>query len=132
MATHLLAMRIRTTDILLSVGVGAVPGAGRGEKVRGWHSNEWYGQELFCKVATDHFDCYLDADGGKFRLTPEGSGLRLKITGGGGTDQIVAEGSDWGEFGKPGDDDRVFLLRGPTASSARRLKQWSICAVEST
>lgn len=60
-------------------------------------SNEWYGQELFCKVNADYFDCYLDADGGKFRLTPEGSGLRLEITGGGGgTDQIVAEGSDWG------------------------------------
>jgi hypothetical protein len=75
-------------------------------------SNEWYGQELFCKVNADHFDCYLDADGGKFRLTPEGSGLLLEITGGGGgTDQIVAEGTDWGEFGAPGGDDRVFLLR---------------------
>ena len=75
-------------------------------------SNEWYGQELFCKVAADHFECYLDADGGKFRLTPEGSGLRLEVTGGGGgTDQIVAEGTDWGEFGAPGSDDRVFILR---------------------
>jgi hypothetical protein len=60
-------------------------------------SNEWYGQESFCKVAADHFECYLDADGGKFRLTPEGSGLRLEVTGGGGgTDQIVAEGSRLG------------------------------------
>ena len=23
-------------------------------------SKEWYGQELFCKVTADHFDCYLD------------------------------------------------------------------------
>jgi len=75
-------------------------------------STEWYGQELFCKVVADHFDCYLGADGGKFRLTPEGSGLRLQITGGGGgTDQIVAEGTDWGEFGARGGDDRVFILR---------------------
>ena len=75
-------------------------------------SNEWYGQELACKVASDHFDCYLEADGGKFRLTPEGDGLRLQITGGGGgTDQIVAEGTDWGEFGAPHSDDRVFKLR---------------------
>jgi hypothetical protein len=75
-------------------------------------SHEWYEQELFCKVAADHFDCYLDADGGKFHLTPEGDGLRLEVTGGGGgTDQIVAEGTDWGEFGAPGGDDRVFILR---------------------
>jgi hypothetical protein len=75
-------------------------------------SNEWYGEELVCKVASDHFDCYLEADGGKFRLTPEGDGLRLEVTGGGGgTDQIVAEGTDWGTFGGPGSDDRVFILR---------------------
>ena len=75
-------------------------------------SNEWYGQELFCKVTADHFDCYLDADGGKVRLTPEGDGLRLEITDGGrGTDQIVVEGTDWGEFGTPCGDDRVFILR---------------------
>jgi len=75
-------------------------------------SNEWYGQELFCKVAADHFECHLDADGGTFRLTPEDSGLRLEVTGGGGgTDQIVAEGTDWGEFGAPGGDDRVFILQ---------------------
>ena len=75
-------------------------------------SNEWYGQELFCKVTADHFDCYLDADGGKLRLTPEGDGLRLETTdGGGGTDQIVVEGTDWGEFGTPCGDDRVFILR---------------------
>ena len=75
-------------------------------------SNEWYGQELFCKATVDHFECYLDADGGTFRLAPEGGELRLEITGGGGgTDQFVAEGTDWGEFGAPGNDDRVFILR---------------------
>ena len=48
----------------------------------------------------------------KFRLTPEGDGLRLEMTGGGGgTDQIVVEGSDRGELGTPGGDDRVFILR---------------------
>ena len=75
-------------------------------------SNEWYGQDLFCKVVADHFDCYLEADGGKLRLAPEGNELRLEVTGGGGgTDRIVAEGTDWGEFGAPGGDDRVFILR---------------------
>jgi hypothetical protein len=38
--------------------------------------------------------------------------LRLEVTGGGGgTDQIVVEGSDWGRFGTPGGGDRVFILR---------------------
>jgi len=75
-------------------------------------SDMWYGQEAFCQVAADHFNCYLDADGGKFRLTPEGDGLRLEVTGGGGgTDQIVVEGTDWGMFGTPDSGDRVFILR---------------------
>ena len=75
-------------------------------------SEERYGQELYCKVAGDHFDCYLDADGGTIRLTPAGDGLKLQVTGGGGgTDQIAVEGSkDFGEFGGPGSDDRVFIL----------------------
>ena len=38
--------------------------------------------------------------------------MRLEVTAGGsGTDQIVAEGTDWGMFGGPGSDDRVFILR---------------------
>ena len=79
---------------------------------RGCEGGPCYGEELVCKVASEHFDCYLEADGGKFRLTPEGDGLRLEVTaGGGGTDQIVAEGTDWGTFGGPGSDDRVFILR---------------------
>ena len=43
---------------------------------------------------------------------PAQTGLRLEVTGGGGgTEQIVAEGTDWGEFGAPRGDDRVFILR---------------------
>ena len=67
---------------------------------------------MVCKVVSNHFDCHLEADGGKFRLAPEGGGLRLEVTAGGsGTDQIVAEGTDWGTFGEPGGDDRLFILR---------------------
>ena len=66
-------------------------------------SNEWYGQGLFCKVAADHFECHLDADGGTFRLTPEGSGLRLEVTGGGGGAPIK------------------LLRRAPTGANSARL-----------
>src|SRR6516162_576013 len=66
-------------------------------------SNEWYGQELFCKVAADHFECHLDADGGTFRLTPEDSGLRLEVTGGGGGAPIK------------------LLRRAPTGANSARL-----------
>ena len=82
-------------------------------------SNEWYGQELACKVASDHFDCYLEADGGKFRLTPEGDGLRLEVTGGGGGTRPL----DDGYFG-PAAADLVFApvgARVPPHSTISRL-----------
>jgi hypothetical protein len=78
-------------------------------------SPEWYGDALYCKVVGSRFDCYLDADGGSIRLTPQGDALRLDVVGGagGGSDsQIAVEGGkDFGEFGGPGSDDRVFVLR---------------------
>ena len=75
-------------------------------------SREWYGDALYCKTLADRFDCYLDADGGTIRLVPQGDALRLEVVeGGGGTDQITVEGrSDFGQFGAPGGDDRVFVL----------------------
>jgi hypothetical protein len=73
-------------------------------------SDEWYGQALSCKTVRDRFECYLEADGGTFTLTPRGDALRLEVTGGPGSD-IHAEGEkDFGEFGAPGSDDRVFIL----------------------
>lgn len=73
-------------------------------------SPEWYGQALSCKTAGGHFECYLEADGGTLSLTPRGDALRLEVTGGAGSD-IHAEGEkDFGEFGGPGTDDRVFIL----------------------
>ena len=76
-------------------------------------SGEWYSDELYCKTAAGEFDCYLDADGGTIRMTPDGDALRLDVTaGGGGTDQIAVEGmKDFGTFGGPRSDDRVFLLQ---------------------
>ena len=73
-------------------------------------SDEWYGQALSCKTAGDHFECFLEADGGTLTLTPRGDALRLEVTGGTASD-IHAEGEkDFGEFGGPGTDDRVFIL----------------------
>lgn len=73
-------------------------------------SPEWYGQALSCKVAGDRFECDLEADGGSFVLIPRGDALRLEVIGGAGSD-IHAEGEkDFGSFGAPGSDDRVFLL----------------------
>jgi hypothetical protein len=75
-------------------------------------SGEWYGDALHCKTLGGRFDCYLDADGGTIRLTPQGDALRLDVTGGGGgTNQIAVEGrKDFAQFGAAGNDDRVFVL----------------------
>lgn len=74
-------------------------------------SNEWYGQELYCKVSGSAFECYLDADGGRIRLIPAGTALRLEVVSRGGENAIAVEGAkDFGEFGAPGGDDRVFIL----------------------
>ena len=73
-------------------------------------SSEWYGQALACKVAGERFECYLEADGGTFVLTPSGDSLRLEVTGGAAS-EIHAEGEkDFGAVGAPGSDDRVFIL----------------------
>ncbi len=73
-------------------------------------SSEWYGQALSCKTVRDHFECYLEADGGTFTLTPRGKALRLEVTGGAGSDIHTEGEKDFGTFGAAGGDDRVFLL----------------------
>jgi len=73
-------------------------------------SDEWYGQALSCKTVGERFECFLEADGGTLTLTPRGDALRLEVSGGADSD-IHAEGEkDFGEFGGPGTDDRVFIL----------------------
>ena len=73
-------------------------------------SSEWYGQALVCKQAGNRFECYLEADGGTFVLIPRGDALRLEVTGGPGSDIHTEGEKDFGEFGGPGTDDRVFIL----------------------
>ncbi|HXC55753.1 MAG TPA: hypothetical protein VNU97_10695 [Rhizomicrobium sp.] len=75
----------------------------------------WYGDGAYCHAAAGAFDCYLDADGGLFHLTPQGDGLKLDIVPRGGrdaaSDQINVEGEDgFYGFGKPSGDDHSFLL----------------------
>jgi hypothetical protein len=70
---------------------------------------EWFGQAASCKTNDADFECFLEGDGGVFRLTPrKDGGLRLES----GDDGISIEGSNT-EIelsGHNGDDDRVFDL----------------------
>jgi len=70
---------------------------------------EWFGQAANCKTNDSDFECYLEGDGGVFRLTPrKDGGLRLES----GDEGISIEGSN-SEIelsGRDGDDDRVFDL----------------------
>lgn len=75
----------------------------------------WFGDAAYCTTKGDGFDCYLDADGGLFRLTPAAGALRLDVVNRGGTtraeDQIALEGeTDSVGFGKPDGDDLHFVL----------------------
>jgi hypothetical protein len=72
-------------------------------------SPEWYGQAASCKTGNDAFECYLESDGGIFRLTPSANGgLRLET----GDSGIAIEGSnDVAELSGTSGDDRVFDLR---------------------
>ncbi|MBS0535270.1 MAG: hypothetical protein JSR72_14525 [Proteobacteria bacterium] len=73
-------------------------------------SGEWYGQALSCATVAGHFECYLEADGGRLTLTPRGKDLRLEVSGGADA-EISAEGEkDFGSFGGRGSDDRIFIL----------------------
>jgi hypothetical protein len=71
-------------------------------------TSEWYGQSASCKASDTAFECFLEADGGLFRLTPAaGGGLRLEtgeagITIEGASDTIDLSGTEGG--------DRVFDL----------------------
>jgi hypothetical protein len=70
---------------------------------------EWFGQAANCKTNDADFECYLEGDGGVFRLKPQkDGGLRLES----GDDGISIEGSNT-EIelsGRGGDDDSVFDL----------------------
>lgn len=69
---------------------------------------QWYGQAGVCKTEADAFSCFLEADGGTFRLKPEGArALRLE-TGDAG---IQIEGSnDFVTLDGTGGDDKTFIL----------------------
>ena len=72
-------------------------------------SAEWYGQAAICKSSEASADCFLEGDGGRFKLTPMPDGALKLETGDygialeGASDTIALSGSDG--------DDRVFLLK---------------------
>jgi hypothetical protein len=71
-------------------------------------SPEWYGQAAICKATDIGADCYLEGDGGLFKLTPADGGLRLET----GDYGISLEGSkDFMSLSGTEGDDRVFLLK---------------------
>ena len=71
-------------------------------------SPEWYGQNAICKTSATAMECYLEGDGGLFKLTPaEDGGLKLET----GDYGIAVEGShDSLQLSGKDGDDRVFLL----------------------
>ncbi len=72
-------------------------------------SSEWYGNAAICKAVADSAECFLDGDGGKFKLTAADDGaLRLET----GDYGIGFEGEkDFIELKATSGDDRVFLLK---------------------
>lgn len=72
-------------------------------------SGEWYGNAAYCKAAEQSAECYIDGDGGKFKLTAADDGAVRLETGDYG---ISFEGEkDFIELSGTGGDDRVFLLK---------------------
>jgi hypothetical protein len=71
-------------------------------------SAEWYGQAASCNTGDNAFECFLEGDGGLFRLTPlANGGLRLET----GEAGIALEGeSDTIELSGKSGDDRIFDL----------------------
>ncbi len=70
--------------------------------------SDWVGQAASCKTDDTYFECFMEGDGGVFRLTPQkGGGLRLET----GENGLSLESSDKDVelSGKDG-DDRAFDL----------------------
>lgn len=69
---------------------------------------EWYGQAGVCRAEGQSFSCFLEADGGLFRLSPEGpNGLKLET----GEFGIALEGTqDSVTLDGQAGDDKVFIL----------------------
>lgn len=81
-------------------------------------SPEWFGQTASCKSSDSSFECYLEGDGGLFRLTPiPDAGLNLET----GESGIAIEGSEMLELSGKDGEDHVFALapaKGECAAAA--------------
>ena len=73
------------------------------------NSSEWYGNAAICKAGSNSAECFLDGDGGKFKLTASKDGAVRLETGDYG---IGFEGEkDYIALSGTNGDDRVFLLK---------------------
>jgi hypothetical protein len=82
-------------------------------------SPEWYGQAASCRTGNTAFECFLEGDGGVFRLTPlANGGLRLET----GENGLAFEGaSDAIELsGKTGDDKTFDIASSKAECEAAR------------
>jgi hypothetical protein len=82
-------------------------------------SPEWYGQAASCRTGNTAFECFLEGDGGVFRLTPLANGsLRLET----GENGLAFEGaSDAIELsGKTGDDKTFDIASSKAECEAAR------------
>ncbi len=69
---------------------------------------DWYGQAARCKTNDADFECFLEGDGGVFRLTPQnGGGLRLEP---GDSGIAIQGGAGDVELNDKTGDDRAFDL----------------------
>jgi hypothetical protein len=71
-------------------------------------SPDWYTGSAICKAAGEAADCFLEGDGGRFRLTPDkGGALKLEA----GEYGLAFEGAkDTLEISATDSDDKVFIL----------------------
>lgn len=73
---------------------------------------DWYANAAYCgETPQGGFDCFLEGDGGRFRLVTTGPVMKMVLAG-----EINIEGDDFISFGGKGSDDNVFLL--PEASKS--------------
>ncbi|MBS0250508.1 MAG: hypothetical protein JSR78_05525 [Proteobacteria bacterium] len=70
--------------------------------------SDWFGQQAKCQTNDDDFQCYLESDGGIFRLTPRKDGLKL-VTGDDGI-SVAGEDAEIELSGKDGIDKTFDLI----------------------
>jgi len=67
----------------------------------------WYASPAFCGESPQGgFQCFLEGDGGRFRLVTSGPVMKIALSG-----EVAIEGDDFISFGGKASDDNVFILK---------------------